>query len=196
MSDKLIYSIKNLTLINGDKTLLENFTLEIFQNQIIGIFAPTGTGKTTLLNYISENFQSVSYAYQDLRLLNLFSPFKNVILPLEKKLSKSEAKVKAEKWLNDFELSDKKFLSCEKLSGGEKQRVCLARAFAYPAELLLLDEPFSSQDQEKKEKFLNITKEFIKNGESACIIVSHDKKDLEKICHKILELSAPYKHYL
>lgn len=191
MSDKLIYSIKNLTLKNGDKTLLENFTLEIFQNQIIGIFAPTGTGKTTLLNYISENFQSVSYAYQDLRLLNLFSPFKNVILPLEKKLSKSEAKLKAEKWLNDFELSDKKFLSCEKLSGGEKQRVCLARAFAYPAELLLLDEPFSSQDQEKKEKFLNITKEFIKNGESACIIVSHDKKDLEKICHKILELSAP-----
>lgn len=191
MSDKLIYSIKNLTLKNGDKTLLENFTLEIFQNQIIGIFAPTGTGKTTLLNYISENFQSVSYAYQDLRLLNLFSPFKNVILPLEKKLSKSEAKVKAEKWLNDFELSDKKFLSCEKLSGGEKQRVCLARAFAYPAELLLLDEPFSSQDQEKKEKFLNITKEFIKNGESACLIVSHDKKDLEKICHKILELSAP-----
>lgn len=191
MSDKLIYSIKNLTLKNGDKTLLENFTLEIFQNQIIGIFAPTGTGKTTLLNYISENFQSVSYAYQDLRLLNLFSSFKNVILPLEKKLSKSEAKLKAEKWLNDFELSDKKFLSCEKLSGGEKQRVCLARAFAYPAELLLLDEPFSSQDQEKKEKFLNITKEFIKNGESACIIVSHDKKDLEKICHKILELSAP-----
>ncbi|MCQ2582394.1 MAG: ATP-binding cassette domain-containing protein [Treponema sp.] len=191
MSDKLIYSIKNLTLKNGDKTLLENFTLEIFQNQIIGIFAPTGTGKTTLLNYISENFQSVSYAYQDLRLLNLFSPFKNVILPLENKLSKSEAKLKAEKWLNDFELSDKKFLSCEKLSGGEKQRVCLARAFAYPAELLLLDEPFSSQDQEKKEKFLNITKEFIKNGESACIIVSHDKKDLEKICHKILELSAP-----
>lgn len=191
MSDKLIYSIKNLTLKNGNKTLLENFTLEIFQNQIIGIFAPTGTGKTTLLNYISENFQSVSYAYQDLRLLNLFSPFKNVILPLENKLSKSEAKVKAEKWLNDFELSDKKFLSCEKLSGGEKQRVCLARAFAYPAELLLLDEPFSSQDQEKKEKFLNITKEFIKNGESACIIVSHDKKDLEKICHKILELSAP-----
>lgn len=191
MSDKLIYSIKNLTLKNGDKTLLENFTLEIFQNQIIGIFAPTGTGKTTLLNYISENFQSVSYAYQDLRLLNLFSPFKNVILPLEKKLSKSEAKVKAEKWLNDFELSDKKFLSCEKLSGGEKQRVCLARAFAYPAELLLLDEPFSSQDQEKKEKFLNITKEFIKKSESACLIVSHDKKNLEKICHKILELSAP-----
>lgn len=190
MSDKLIYSIKNLTLMNGEKILLEDFSLDVFQNQIIGIFAPTGTGKTTLLNYISENFQSVSYAYQDLRLLNLFSPFKNVILPLEKKLSKSEAKVKAEKWLNDFELSDKKSLSCEKLSGGEKQRVCLARAFAFPAELLLLDEPFSSQDQEKKEKFLNITKEFIKNSESACIIVSHDKKDLEKICHKILELSA------
>ncbi len=72
------------------------------------------------------------------------------------------------------------------LSGGEKQRVALARAFAYPGRLMLLDEPFHSQDEAKKNKLIAETLKLIHEEERTCIIVSHDKDELKAMNARIL----------
>lgn len=196
-----ILQIKDLSVSQEEKKLFSDFSLELKSNQIIGIKGPSGKGKTTLLNCIADVLPKdntfvitgsiqkksnikISYVFQEHRLIPFISVLKNVMLPLEKIMPKDEAEQIAINYLKEFELLYKKDNFPNELSGGEKQRVSLARAFAYPSDLLLMDEPFQSQDLEKKQKLILMTKNILQKESRAIIFVSHSEDELAQLCEK------------
>ncbi len=188
-----IIEINNLNITYGNKKLFENYSLQINQGETLGIYAPTGKGKTTLLNYIAQNYYKIikiSYAYQDNRLLLNKTVLQNInfIIPKDKQKNKiiKDTNNKIELLLQDLELQNKKNTPCKFLSGGEQQRVNLARAFAFEPELLLLDEPFSAQDIEHKKQICSIIKNQIIEKNKTMILVSHSQDELKNLCKKII----------
>ena len=196
-----ILQIKDLSVSQEEKKLFSDFSLELKSNQIIGIKGPSGKGKTTLLNCIADVLPKdntfvitgsiqkksnikISYVFQEHRLIPFISVLKNVMLPLEKIMPKDEAEQIAINYLKEFELLYKKDNFPNELSGGEKQRVSLARAFAYPSDLLLMDEPFQSQDLEKKQRLILMTKNILQKESRAIIFVSHSEDELAQLCEK------------
>lgn len=199
--NEFILQIKDLSVSQEEKKLFSDFSLELKSNQIIGIKGPSGKGKTTLLNCIADVLPKdntfvitgsiqkksnikISYVFQEHRLIPFISVLKNVMLPLEKIMTNDEAEQIAINYLKEFELLYKKDNFPKELSGGEKQRVSLARAFAYPSDLLLMDEPFQSQDLEKKQKLIMMTKNILQKESRAIIFVSHSEDELEQLCEK------------
>ena len=199
--NEFILQIKDLSVSQEEKKLFSDFSLELKSNQIIGIKGPSGKGKTTLLNCIADVLPKdntfvitgsiqkksnikISYVFQEHRLIPFISVLKNVMLPLEKIMPKDEAEQISINYLKEFELLYKKDNFPNELSGGEKQRVSLARAFAYPSDLLLMDEPFQSQDLEKKQKLILMTKNILQKESRAIIFVSHSEDELEQLCEK------------
>ena len=202
---QLLLSIKNLSISVGELELFKNFNLEISKGQIIGLSAPTGTGKTSLFNYIAgllpeafivkgkmERNCSVSYVFQEPRLIPSVSVLKNVMLPLENKMEKKKAQFQAAAWLDKLNMAHKMNETVKSLSGGEQQRTSIARAFAtLEYGLLLLDEPFASQDETNIQNILSLTKSLVEQNSCACLVISHDTSNLEKLCDKIIKLSIP-----
>lgn len=199
-----LLSIKKLYITNGSQTLVKNFNLELTAGEYKTISAPTGTGKTTLFNYIAgilpkapfevtgEMIKApglrISYAFQEPRLLPSISVLKNVMLPLQNLMDLQRAESVARVWLQRFKLSHKVLDLPENLSGGEKQRANLARAFAYATsggsealegpytnKLLLLDEPFSSQDEQNAQNILALIKEMLFIPNTAVLLITHDR---------------------
>lgn len=199
--NEFILQIKDLSVSQEEKKMFSDFSLELKSNQIIGIKGPSGKGKTTLLNCIADVLPKdntfvitgsiqkksnikISYVFQEHRLIPFISVLKNVMLPLEKIMPKEEAEQIALNYLKEFELLYKKDNFPNELSGGEKQRVSLARAFAYPSDLLLMDEPFQSQDLQKKQRLILMTKNILQKESRAIIFVSHSEDELEQLCEK------------
>lgn len=190
--------IENLNIRIGEKSLFENFNLTVKENTVTGILAPSGSGKTTLLNWVAgllssdfdyspyQNFGSISYVFQEPRLIPNLTVLENVMLPIQKKVKKNEVRLIAESFLEKVQLTDKKNLLPESLSGGEKQRVSIARAFAYPAEILLLDEPLQSQDTELRHKLLELIKSLLKANPRTVLFVSHYEEELKVLCDDII----------
>ena len=204
-NSKSLLSIKNLCIETEQLRLIKNFNLELKAGECKGISAPTGTGKTTLFNYIAgllpqkeytitgelvkaSDFK-IAYVFQEPRLIPGLSALKNVMLPLENILEPERAISASRIWLERFKLSNKADALPNNLSGGEQQRVNLARAFAYLAAggdgLLLLDEPFASQDEENAQNIQSLIKEMLFMQKKSALIISHDKTMLAQICSEV-----------
>lgn len=207
-----LLSIKNLSITTNNYDLIKVFNLELKAGECKGISAPTGTGKTTLFNYIAgllpqKDFTikgelvkspdlKIAYVFQEPRLISGLSALKNVMLPLENLMETERVVSAARVWLQRFKLSNKAEELPGNLSGGEQQRVNLARAFAYlatsgsavsePVEgLLLLDEPFASQDEENAQNIQFLIKEMLFMQKKSALIISHDKTMLQQICSEV-----------
>ena len=214
-----LLSIKNLSITTNNYDLIKVFNLELKAGECKGISAPTGTGKTTLFNYIAgllpqKDFTikgelvkspdlKIAYVFQEPRLIPGLSALKNVMLPLENLMETERVVSAARVWLQRFKLSNKAEALPGNLSGGEQQRVNLARAFAYlaanggtvpktkpavpePVEgLLLLDEPFASQDEENAQNIQFLIKEMLFMQKKSALIISHDKTMLQQICSEV-----------
>jgi NitT/TauT family transport system ATP-binding protein len=87
-------------------------------------------------------------------------------------------------------LGDKLSAYPEELSGGEKQRVSLARAFAYPASLILMDEPFQSVDIPLRIELMKLTQGLLKNEERSLILVTHDPREALCLGKRIIVLGG------
>ena len=192
--------ITDLNIMFDNKKIFEHFSLQIKQGETLGICAPTGKGKTTLLNYIAQNYYKeikISYAYQDNRLLQNKTVLQNIkfIIPKDKfnhyncqQYSKKNTQSGFQNLLQQFDLVKQKNIPCKLLSGGEQQRVNLARAFAFNPELFLLDEPFTAQDVTHKTQLFSIIQQCIIEKNKTMILVSHNFDDLKTLCKKIINL--------
>ena len=207
-NSKSLLSIKNLSIETDQLRLIKNFNLELKAGECKGISAPTGTGKTTLFNYIAGLLPQkeytisgeivkapdlkIAYVFQEPRLIPGLSALKNVMLPLENILEPERAISASRIWLERFKLSNKADALPNNLSGGEQQRVNLARAFAYLAAggdgLLLLDEPFASQDEENAQNIQALIKEMLFMQKKSALIISHDKTMLAQICSEVFQI--------
>ena len=139
--------IKNLTKRYGNLTVYENFNLELEEGEVTCILGESGCGKTTLLNCIAglTDYEGeitktkCSYIFQTPRLVPNLTVDGNLKL-----ICKDENAV--DNVLEKVHLTDKKSAYPVALSGGQAQRVSIARAFLFDSDLILMDEPFSSLD--------------------------------------------------
>ena len=197
----LVLFLKDFNLSAGEQVLFKNFSLDVFEDEIIGFFAPTGTGKTSLFNHIANIAGAgISYVFQEPRLIPSLTVLKNVMLPLENKMNEKASKDLAIEWLEKLNMGHKINDRAKTLSGGEQQRTAIARAFAYTCAvpeqgvvvpelvegLLLLDEPFASQDEINTSNIVNLIKQIVSEQHCACLVISHDRQVLESFCSRII----------
>ena len=175
--------IENFNLNYGDRVVFSNFNLEIKDNEVTCILGNSGVGKTSLVNQIiklakNEN-KTVSVAFQEPRLFNHLTVYENLKL-----LGYTKEGIFSV--LEKVELTGNANSYPNKLSGGEKQRVNLARAILGEQDLLILDEPFSSLDVKLK---LNLIKVLVgdKKGVTT-LFVTHDIEEALMLSNRIIVL--------
>lgn len=195
--------ITDLSKKYGDETIFEGFNLVFKKNKITGILGPSGSGKTTLLNLCSGleqpdrgtiegiNFQSISYIFQEPRLLPWRTVRENLRFVFkEKPITKPgphDADIDA--MLELVGLGTVGDYYPRELSGGMRQRVSIARAFLYPSELLLMDEPFSGLDCSLKNRLIEDFSKIWEQDKRTVIFVSHNEDEIRRLAHEILTFS-------
>lgn len=183
------YAVHNLYKRFNQLEVLKDFNMEIAEHKVTCILGPSGCGKTTLLNLLSgilksdagdvSGFQdkSISYLFQEPRLLQWKTTAQNVEYVLKDRMSESASKKSVEKVLTMVQLWEYRNYYPDKLSGGMQQRLAIARAFAYPAEILLMDEPFKSLDLEIKLTLFRCFHDLWTLDQRTAVFVTHDIQD-------------------
>lgn len=193
--------IKQLTKTYGNQVIFQKLDLAIPENEITCILGPSGCGKTTLLNLIAGlqpydegsilgvTHKKISYIFQDTRLLAWRTAIENIEFVLLSLYSKEKAREIAKYYLDLVGLSAFENYYPDQLSGGMKQRISIARAFAFPSEILLMDEPFIGLDYELKDNLIDEFLNIWKQNKKTVIFVTHERDDAEKIGHRMIYLT-------
>lgn len=196
----MTYTIRNLSKSFNELKVLENLSMEINREGITCIMGPSGCGKTTLLNIIAGlstadsgeviGFEDkLSYVFQEDRLISWKSVEENIHFVLKGRMENGEITSTTNKFLSMVGLEEYKNYYPNALSGGMKQRISILRAFVYPADLMLLDEPFSSLDLARKNNLIQFFKDLVLKENRCVILVSHDMDVAIQLSNKIIVLS-------
>lgn len=193
-------NIRNLNLSFDGNNIFSHFDFHLDDGEIVALKGNSGTGKTTFLKFLcglndecaydeKTVTGKVSYCFQEPRLLEHLTVKKNVMLPLLSSYSKKEAESIAKKFLELYGIAEKADEISGNLSGGEKQRVSLARAMAFKSETVFFDEAFNALDEETRKILISRTLKQLKEQKRSAVFVSHDSSDLEGI--RIIEIKKP-----
>lgn len=200
--------IDNLCFSYEDNIIFDNFSVEIPSNKITTIVGGSGCGKSTFLKLISSILKPksgsikfdesekgpVSYLFQEPRLIYSQTVFANVELVLHSSISsKSERKEKAFYYLDRVGLFEDRMKYPKQLSGGMKQRAAIARAFAYPSHLILMDEPMQGLDIKSRQIVLSLFDDLWQKEKRTTLFVTHDLRDAITRGSSILCLGNPQK---
>lgn len=207
--------VSNLTKKYGNRKVLNNVSISFPKSGFIAIVGPSGCGKTTLLNIIAgidiqyegqvafknslikefsagqrSNYRlmNLGYVFQDFRLFELDTVYDNLLLPLEQ-VSQETKSIKNHYLTTILDLvglKDKKMTKVNLLSGGEKQRIAIARALVNDPSLILCDEPTGSLDEENANSIMNLLVEI--SVKKLVIMVTHDEAIADKYCHRKIRL--------
>ncbi|MBO4366147.1 MAG: ABC transporter ATP-binding protein [Clostridia bacterium] len=182
-------AVRDLQKAYGDKSIFSGLSFDLQDGVFYALSGPSGCGKTTLLRLISGLEKPdagtvsvdgrLSVVFQEDRLLPTRTAFENVY-----EVCKDAALTR--RLLARVGLSDAEKKIPSELSGGMKRRVALARALAFPHDILLLDEPFSALDADRKEGILQLLKET--EAGKCLLLVTHDMTEAEKLGCTPLEL--------
>lgn len=199
----IIIEFKNTTIgyitNNKQNVLFENLNLKFYKNEFVTILGKSGIGKTTILKSIIgitdilsgeiEVKGDMSILFQDIRLFPHMNVIENVEYPLKvKKINKVEREKKADKLLKELGVYNKKYDNIKVLSGGEMQRVGIARSLIASPNILLLDAPFSSLDMKIKNNAREIIKQIKRDYNLTVIMITHDIADALLLSDRILIL--------
>lgn len=201
---------------NNEVISVKDISLSVGEGQVAILKGPSGSGKTTLLSMIGclvkptsgeivvqgksiaklpEKFANlykrdhIGFVFQHFNLLPSLSAVDNIMLPLYPMgISLKRRKQKAAKLLKEFNLESRQQFAVKNLSGGEQQRVSIARALINGSRILLADEPTAHLDSQLKEDFLNIIKG-LKEKSYTILMTSHDDSIMgDPIVDKIFEM--------
>ncbi|AFL82141.1 putative ABC-type transport system involved in lysophospholipase L1 biosynthesis, ATPase component [Aequorivita sublithincola DSM 14238] len=200
---------------NKQLTVLHNVSFEVVKGQTFSIVGPSGSGKTTLLGLaagldtpnagsvelcghdlstLNEDERAqlrneqVGFIFQDFQLLPTLTALENVSVPLELQGSKN-AVSKAKELLEKVGLGDRIHHYPSQLSGGEQQRVAVARAFSNNPSILFADEPTGNLDEETGQKVIQLLFNLNEEAGTTLVIITHDL-DLAARTQQILRLKG------
>lgn len=184
--------ISNINCSYGDKIIYKDFNINFDDNKINCIIGKSGCGKTTLLNYISEELlkedRRISYVFQNDSLIPWKNIYNNLKIVVKKHLRGKELDSELDTILGLVGLNEFKYYYPYQLSGGMKQRVNLARALIGEPEIILMDEPFKSLDIKCKKDIINIVKKFNSEKKITIILVTHDKEEILNLADTVFLL--------
>jgi ATP-binding cassette subfamily F protein uup len=181
------------------KVIVKNFTATLLRGDKIGLLGPNGAGKTTLLKMIlgelaadsgsirqGANLQ-VAYFDQMRNALDLEASLEDFISPGSEWIEIGNKRQHVKSYLGDFLFSPARATSPVKsLSGGERNRLLLARLFARPANVLVLDEPTNDLDIDT----LELLEELLQDYEGTVFLVSHDRAFMDNVVTSIIACEA------
>ena len=189
-SGKLVADLSKVSMRFGDKVLVEAFTGTILRGDKIALMGPNGCGKTTLLKLLLGDLQpsegriqlgtklSVAYFDQMREGLRLEDSLADTISPGSEWVEIDGARKHVKGYLGDFLFSPERANSpVSSLSGGERNRLLLARLFARPANLLVLDEPTNDLDIDT----LELLEGLLLNYKGTVFLVSHDRRFVDNV---------------
>ena len=199
----------------GTRFVLENIAFAVFAGERVALTGPSGSGKTTLLNCLggvdrpdsgtislgsqvinelaSDQLarlrrQKVGTVFQFFHLLPTLSTYENVELPLQLLgVDRAERSFRVKKILERVQLSSRADALPSQLSGGEQQRIAIARALVHQPALILADEPTGNLDSANGETILQLLRELTNETRTALVLVTHSE-DAAAICHRRLAM--------
>lgn len=195
-----------------DLTILDNVSLEIPDGEFVAVTGASGSGKSTLLGLIagldaptsgtisidgadittmSEDAlaqirsEKIGFIFQSFHLIPSLTAFENVLIPMEI-LGLKDAKSRAEQLLVDVDLTNRGHHYPTELSGGEQQRIAIARAFANQPKMLLADEPTGNLDSRNGSHIFDLMTELHKTNNVTLILVTHDAGLADKAQRQVI----------
>jgi len=189
-SGKIVAELRDVSMRFGEKVIVSGFNATILRGDKVGLIGPNGAGKTTLLKLILGELEptagtirrgtklEVAYFDQMRSVLDLDATLADTISPGSEWVEVGGARKHVMSYLNDFLFSPERANSpVRTLSGGERNRVLLARLFALPANVLVLDEPTNDLDIDT----LELLEELLQNYAGTVFLVSHDRRFLDNV---------------
>ncbi|KKB11720.1 sulfonate ABC transporter ATP-binding protein [Devosia geojensis] len=188
--------VRGLTRRFGSTTILDGVDLDIAQGEFVALLGKSGSGKSTFLRALAEldhdvqgtgtiaTPEKLSVVFQDARLL----PWRNVIQNVTLGLSGAAGQEAGRRALAEVGLAGREDAWPIQLSGGEQQRVALARSLVRDPALLLADEPFGALDALTRLKMHDLLRELCARHKPAVLLVTHDVDEAISLADRILVL--------
>lgn len=179
---------------SGERIVFDNFSAEFKDGKVTAVMGSSGIGKTTLLNCIAKltdydgeiaGVGSSVYVFQEDRLIPDKTVYDNIDFVMQTE-DADERKKRIKNALSVTELLSEAFRYPSELSGGQRKRVSLARAFASGRDLMLLDEPLSSLDIGLKFRIFDVMKKVFKSDSKTVIMVTHDVDEALTLADEIV----------
>ena len=203
-------SVSNLSISFDVNHVLDGFNLNLESGDIFALLGDSGSGKSSALRFIAglekakdgsvvldgkdlsmsgvhsvrPEQREIGMVFQDYALFSHMNVFQNISFGINQ-LTKNEKNQRVKELLELISLQGIEEKYPHQLSGGEQQRVSLARSLATSPKLLLLDEPFSSLDKSHRDQLVKEVREILKNAGVTSILVTHDEKEAEVFADKI-----------
>ena len=196
----IILQLKNLSKTFDSKTVFQQLSLDVKENEIVALIGPSGCGKSTLLRMIAD-LESVATGsirisattggtlgcvFQRPLLYPHLNVEGNIALGFGQKVAKSQRKVRIAKELELVGLGGFSSRKVDSLSGGEAQRVSVVRPLLNQPTLLLRDVPLSALDIPTRRKIAQDTRNILKSKKMSAIHVTHDPQEAEILADRVL----------
>ena len=208
---KKIIELKNITKSFDGETVLDDISLDIYDNEFLTLLGPSGCGKTTTLRliggfetpdkgdiiFMGENIndvppykRNVNTVFQRYALFPHLNVFENIAFPLrEKKVDRDEIEEKVGEMLSLVALKGFEHRSVTSLSGGQQQRVAIARALVSRPKVLLLDEPLAALDLKLRKDMQQELKKIQKATGITFVFVTHDQEEALSMSDTVVVMS-------
>ena len=203
-------SVSNLSVSFDDNHVLDGFNLDLQSGDIFALLGDSGSGKSSALRFIAglesasngkvsldganlsldgshsvkPELREIGMVFQDYALFPHMTVFQNISFGIDY-LSKKEKIERVQTLLELISLQGIEKKYPHQLSGGEQQRVSLARSLATSPKLLLLDEPFSSLDKSHRDQLVQEVRVILKNAGVTSILVTHDESEAQAFADRV-----------
>ncbi len=203
-------SVRDVTVRFREHTVLDRISLDVEKSELVVVMGPSGCGKSTLLRAVAglepivggsiflngvdatmlpAHQRNIGFVFQDLALFPHLNVGENIAYGLRRRGMKApERRARVAELLDLVGLGDATLRNVQTLSGGEQQRVAVARALAPSPSLLLLDEPLSALDADRKLAIADEIVRVIRTTGTAALYVTHDQDEAVQVGSRVLRL--------